>query len=923
MLLGPVSAFGVTRRNRMGSGLGAAARATGMMRVHSDHAVARAPGALAESGSETDLRETAEAVVRAVVPGTSVRGPIATSRERHGLATVPERRGHMTSSVSSSILAGFNLPVPMTTRRSIPVSRGMATAAAVSQTRVAASLGRDRLEPLRTEARSPSVQGQPESETLTPGIAVGRGGERPASALVHRAAAAAPPGDERTRATEAIATHLSTGGGGEDSPSFRKESAERETGNRDVRRRVDADDDRRSAVRDRPSRGGEQGAELAVRTVNASPEVHRESVAADIAAAASGWASDVANDAPTAHDRVGRTPGESRPRAIDVPVVKVRPRHVQWKEHDSAVVRFVSRWPLGAKARELAFTSGLADMPLSVRPVFRRADSTGEEREPRAFAEATGTLAVSSPGDREVGHGESGRGSGVRVRARGSLRGWQPLHHGGSSSTRVGRPGESVLRAARAQAGPHSFVGSGHDAPTSANGRRIVPAESMAIRTAFPASPSSEESSPWKEHDSAVVRFVSRWPLGAKDRELAFTSGLADMPLSVRPVFRRADSTGEKREPRAFAEATGTLAVSSPGDREVGHVESGRGSGVRVRARGSLRGWQPLHHGGSSSTRVGRPGESVLRAARAQAGPHSFVGSGQDAPTSANGRRIVPAESMAIRTGFPASPSSEEGSSPWSSVAAIVSSRDMPMPSPTTELTPVLASVRPMEPSDPGMVRRSANGPARGQPNGRATLRGMWYGVPLGRLPVTGDEFGLVRVAPRRRITITSPGLLRWPEWSTLGQQRGPLAMAQGTCPLAAPPVAADEGDAASLAPSGLMRRSDVSARVQQHAEPPALREASYEFSLGTALPVARDTARPVAIRRTAESSILRVSRDTSSTPGRPVPLDAAAEIRDVEAPTAAPNAPVDLDELVEKAWQTLMRRLTVEQERRGYTRWP
>ena len=757
MLLGPVSAFGVTRRNRMGSGLGAAARATGMMRVHSDHAVARAPGALAESGSETDLRETAEAVVRAVVPGTSVRGPIATSRERHGLATVPERRGHMTSSVSSSILAGFNLPVPMTTRRSIPVSRGMATAAAVSQTRVAASLGRDRLEPLRTEARSPSVQGQPESETLTPGIAVGRGGEPPASALVHRAAAAAaPPGDERTRATEAIATHLSTGGGGEDSPSFRKESAERETGNRDVRRRVDADDDRRSAVRDRPSRGGEQGAELAVRTVNASPEVHRESVAADIAAAASGWASDVANDAPTAHDRVGRTPGESRPRAIDVPVVKVRPRHVQWKEHDSAVVRFVSRWPLGAKARELAFTSGLADMPLSVRPVFRRADSTGEEREPRAFAEATGTLAVSSPGDREVGHGESGRGS-----------------------------------------------------------------------------------------------------------------------------------------------------------------------GVRVRARGSLRGWQPLHHGGSSSTRVGRPGESVLRAARAQAGPHSFVGSGQDAPTSANGRRIVPAESMAIRTAFLASPSSEEGSSPWSSVAAIVSSRDMPMPSPTTELTPVLASVRPMEPSDPGMVRRSANGPARGQPNGRATLRGMWYGVPLGRLPVTGDEFGLVRVAPRRRITITSPGLLRWPEWSTLGQQRGPLAMAQGTCPLAAPPVAADEGDAASLAPSGLMRRSDVSARVQQHAEPPALREASYEFSLGTALPVARDTARPVAIRRTAESSILRVSRDTSSTPGRPVPLDAAAEIRDVEAPTAAPNAPVDLDELVEKAWQTLMRRLTVEQERRGYTRWP
>jgi hypothetical protein len=36
---------------------------------------------------------------------------------------------------------------------------------------------------------------------------------------------------------------------------------------------------------------------------------------------------------------------------------------------------------------------------------------------------------------------------------------------------------------------------------------------------------------------------------------------------------------------------------------------------------------------------------------------------------------------------------------------------------------------------------------------------------------------------------------------------------------------------------------------------------------------------------------------------------------------TGASRSQIDLDELVEKAWQKLMRKLTIEQERRGYTR--
>jgi len=40
------------------------------------------------------------------------------------------------------------------------------------------------------------------------------------------------------------------------------------------------------------------------------------------------------------------------------------------------------------------------------------------------------------------------------------------------------------------------------------------------------------------------------------------------------------------------------------------------------------------------------------------------------------------------------------------------------------------------------------------------------------------------------------------------------------------------------------------------------------------------------------------------------------------EMKTEASPPPIDLDELVEKAWQKLMHKLTIEQERRGCTRW-
>ena len=88
-------------------------------------------------------------------------------------------------------------------------------------------------------------------------------------------------------------------------------------------------------------------------------------------------------------------------------------------------------------------------------------------------------------------------------------------------------------------------------------------------------------------------------------------------------------------------------------------------------------------------------------------------------------------------------------------------------------------------------------------------------------------------------------------------------------------------------------------------------------FSLGTgtwdnAIPE-RPTSSPVVQTR-PQSPILTPATALSSSSGEET---AAAATQ-----TSAPQAQVDPDELVEKVWQQLMHKLTIEQERRGYTRW-
>jgi hypothetical protein len=50
-------------------------------------------------------------------------------------------------------------------------------------------------------------------------------------------------------------------------------------------------------------------------------------------------------------------------------------------------------------------------------------------------------------------------------------------------------------------------------------------------------------------------------------------------------------------------------------------------------------------------------------------------------------------------------------------------------------------------------------------------------------------------------------------------------------------------------------------------------------------------------------------------------PIGSAEKAEVLNTETGASRPQIDLDELVEKAWQKLMRKLTIEQERRGYTR--
>ena len=130
--------------------------------------------------------------------------------------------------------------------------------------------------------------------------------------------------------------------------------------------------------------------------------------------------------------------------------------------------------------------------------------------------------------------------------------------------------------------------------------------------------------------------------------------------------------------------------------------------------------------------------------------------------------------------------------------------------------------------------------------------------------------------------------------------------------------------------PPAIMRTSEEAPHGErQHAAAPATAGGS------DLLLVARTTVgadgRVMAVQR-ANGFAVPSAPPASVGGGRGLPVGAGVDVRGTQAavagagagaPAAGGKTQIDLDELVEKTWQKLMRKVAIEQERRGYTRWP
>ena len=111
---------------------------------------------------------------------------------------------------------------------------------------------------------------------------------------------------------------------------------------------------------------------------------------------------------------------------------------------------------------------------------------------------------------------------------------------------------------------------------------------------------------------------------------------------------------------------------------------------------------------------------------------------------------------------------------------------------------------------------------------------------------------------------------------------------------------------------------------------------ASFEGYFGSAGTRERSYDMPLAMRSVAAGerassfvqpatvpSLQTMRLETVSPASQALPISGAGVSANVGVvPAAGVQPKIDLDEIVEKAWQKLMRKLTIEQERRGYTRW-
>jgi hypothetical protein len=119
-----------------------------------------------------------------------------------------------------------------------------------------------------------------------------------------------------------------------------------------------------------------------------------------------------------------------------------------------------------------------------------------------------------------------------------------------------------------------------------------------------------------------------------------------------------------------------------------------------------------------------------------------------------------------------------------------------------------------------------------------------------------------------------------------------------------------------------LLRSLTTAKRLQEPFGNLAARKIAYDMPLAVRALAAPD--RQSAIVPSLQGAALQaVAQQTGPPVSHAFPISGAESAnKPGEIPAAGAQQKIDLDEIVEKAWQKLMRKLTIERERRGYTRW-
>ncbi len=362
-----------------------------------------------------------------------------------------------------------------------------------------------------------------------------------------------------------------------------------------------------------------------------------------------------------------------------------------------------------------------------------------------------------------------------------------------------------------------------------------------------------------KPDPSTHLRFVRRGALGVAARTRAIVSGLAPIPLSIARVFRRGHPMAGKKEERIVPE--GAVPATPLESTSLARVQSGRESRVGIRMFPGI---------GS-------------RAFRARAASDGIVAFGP-----LLGR--APAETVRDPVDSPRL-------------------GDMRAPAPAPDGETLATSVNDPLREDSSIFRAAAPGRLPlvhgGLPSESADRARESAAASAGRLavPLVVARSALIRTGLGDRWPDITAVSTRWNSAVTRAMSSG-MRSRPGLAPVLGP-----------------MRWFDAPVREQYQAAVPALRSTLDDLPLAT-LSAPRDEGSRTVVHRTPASALQSAPQDAASAPNRALAIAAGADIRAAGSPTSASRPPIDLDELIEKAWPKLMRKFTIEQERRGYTRW-